>query len=101
MARSSHSVSTDGGPTLPTMTRRALWVVAGSGVVVGSLTTLGGVAGGGAIGQVAVVYGPVIGLTALMLVIRLAMRDRPWRRLRRRVPGSRLIADRLQGRRIF
>jgi uncharacterized membrane protein YhaH (DUF805 family) len=83
------------------MTRRSFWTVAAAGLVIGSLVMVGGIAAGGAIGQVAVIYGPIIGVTALVLTVRLALRDRPWRRIPRRLPASKLIPTSLQGRRIF
>jgi len=80
--------------------RRSLWSAAICGLALGSLSMVGGTAIGGELGPLAVGYGLLVALTALYLVLGLAIRERAWKRLARPMPSA-THADRLAGRRVF
>lgn len=81
---------------------RWMWPVALAGLGFGSLSMVGGTAIGGSLGPLAAGYGVLVVLTALYLIVGLAIRDRVWRRA---VPARRgdivPLTDRLAGRRVF
>jgi hypothetical protein len=80
--------------------QRSLWSLAIAGLTLGSLGMVGGTAIGGELGPLAVGYSLLIALSALYLVVGLAIRERVWRRLARPMPAK-PQADRLAGRRVF
>lgn len=80
--------------------RQQLWSFAIAGLAIGSLAMVGGTAIGGEMGPLAIGYGLLLALSALYLVIGLAVRERVWRREQRSLPRS-PQPDRLAGRRVF
>lgn len=80
--------------------RQQLWSFAIAGLAIGSLAMVGGTAIGGEMGPLAIGYGLLLALSALYLVIGLAVRERVWRREQRSLPRS-AQPDRLAGRRVF
>jgi hypothetical protein len=80
--------------------RHTFWSMAIAGLGIGSLSMVGGTAIGGELGPLAVGYGLLVAMSALYLVIGLAIRERVWRRLSAPTIG-RPSADRLAGRRVF
>ena len=81
--------------------RRWLWSLAVAGLGFGSLSMVGGTAIGGSIGPLAVGYGVAVVLTALYLIVGLAIRDRVLRRGASRTQDMVTSIDRLAGRRVF
>jgi hypothetical protein len=71
-----------------------------AGLGLGSLAMVGGTVIGGDIGPLAVGYGVLVVLSAVYLVVGLAIRERLWLRLRAPVIG-RPTVDHLAGRRVF
>lgn len=80
--------------------RQTLWSMAIVGLALGSLAMVGGTAIRGEFGPLAVGYGLLVALSALYLVIGLAIRERVWTRFMRTLPSS-TQGDRLAGRRVF
>lgn len=80
--------------------RRSLWSVAMTGLGLGSLGMVGGTVIGGELGPLAVGYGLLVSLSAIYLVIGLAIRERAWKRLARPMPATKQ-PDHLAGRRVF
>ena len=80
--------------------RHTFWSMAIAGLGLGSLSMVGGTAIGGELGPLVVGYGLLVAMSALYLVIGLAIRERVWRRLSAQTIG-RPSADRLAGRRVF
>lgn len=80
--------------------RHTFWSMAIAGLGLGSLSMVGGTAIGGELGPLVVGYGLLVAMSALYLVIGLAIRERVWRRLSGPTIG-RPSADRLAGRRVF
>ena len=80
--------------------RQTLWSMAIAGLGLGSLAMVGGTAIGGELGPLAIGYGLLVALSALYLVLGLAIRERVWRRMGRPLPAS-AQPDRLAGRRVF
>ena len=71
-----------------------------AGLALGSLGMVGGTVVDGELGPMAVGYGLLIALSALYLVVALAIRERVWQRLSR-PEGTSAHPDRLAGRRVF
>lgn len=61
-----------------------------AGLAIASLGIVGGTTIDGPLGPLAVGYGVLIGFAALYALSGLALRDRPWHRLRRSSDGSRV-----------
>ena len=80
--------------------RQRLWSIAIAGLGLGSLGMVGGTVVGGEIGPLVVGYALFVALSALYLVMGLAIRERVWRRLSRPITVA-AHADRLAGRRVF
>jgi hypothetical protein len=80
--------------------RRRLWSVAVGGLALGSLGMLGGTAIGGQFGTLAASYALLIALSALYMIVGLAIRERVWHRLSA-ANLERPRSDRLAGRRVF
>lgn len=70
--------------------RRSSWSVVVAGLAIASLGIVGGTTIDGQLGPLAVGYGALLGLAAMYALSGLALRDRPWRRLRRDRAGSRV-----------
>ncbi len=82
--------------------RRVLWSIAAAGVGFGSLAMVGGTAIGDSVGALAIGYGLMVVVTALYLVVGLAIRDRVGRRSSaRRAPDPAPSIDRVAGHRVF
>jgi hypothetical protein len=81
--------------------RQQLWSLAIGGLAIGSLAMVGGTAIGGEMGPLAIGYGLLLALSALYLVIGLAVRERVWRREQRSSLAPSAQPDRLAGRRVF
>jgi len=82
--------------------RRMLWSIALAGLGFGSLTMVGGTAVGDGVGALAVGYGVLVVLTALYMIVGLAIRDRIDRRSSaHRAPDGATAIDRLAGHRVF
>ena len=71
-----------------------------AGLGFGSLAMVGGTAIGGSLGPLAAGYGLLVAITALYMVVGLAIRDRSWERLSR-MDRPMPAVDRLAGRRVF
>lgn len=72
------------------------------GLTLGTLAMVGGTAFGGDVGPLAVGYGLLVALSALYLVIGLAVREQVRQRLERSADrGAMPTVDRLAGRRVF
>jgi hypothetical protein len=72
-----------------------------AGLAFGGLSMVGGTAIGGSVGPLAIGYGLLVVLTALYLIVGLAIRDRVMRREASRVQDARPSIDRLAGHRVF
>ena len=80
--------------------RHSLWSIAAGGLGLGSLSMVGGTAIGGELGPLAIGYGLLVAMSAIYLVLGLAIRERVWQRLSRPM-ASPARPDRLAGRRVF
>lgn len=80
--------------------RQRMWSMAVVGLALGSLSMVGGTVIGGEIGPLLAGYGLLVALSAIYLVVGLAIRARPWRRMSRPLPRA-PQPDRLVGRRVF
>jgi hypothetical protein len=82
--------------------RRVLWSIALAGLGFGSLAMVGGTAIGDGVGALAIGYGVLVVLTALYMIVGLAIRDRIGRRaLAPGATGATPSIDRLAGHRVF
>ena len=82
--------------------RRVMWSIALAGVGFGGLTMVGGTAIGDGVGALAIGYGVLVVLTALYMIVGLAIRERVDRRASApRAATAATAIDRLAGHRVF
>lgn len=70
--------------------RRSSWSLVVAGLAIGSLGIVGGTTIDGPLGSLSAGYGVLLGLAVLYALSGIALRDRPWRRLRNDREGSRV-----------
>ncbi len=82
--------------------RRVMWSIALAGIGFGCLGMVGGTAIGDGVGALAAGYGLLVVLTALYMLLGLAIRDRVGRRTSaQRATDAVASIDRLAGHRVF